>query len=254
MVDGKILKVKGKRHSIVLGVDFTGDIPVSEYEDSSENKYQYYRLFKSLKEIGYNLKGVTSDGNPDILRALRQVYPTLKHQTCLRHFRKSIERTFGYLTVKRQNREKDFRKEIELKDKIVQMIYAKSYSDFLLQYQYIQRRLRIYQTIYCKIMWQKVKYNLSSLTARFFDSKLHTTNNLAENVIKQFNRRLKTIEGFQSQKTAEGYLRLLVTYWRFKPFTDSRYKKKNGKSRLQIAGVNTKKLDWLKISQKPKKI
>jgi transposase-like protein len=250
VVDGKIIRVKGEKHSLVVGVDYTGDIPVAEYEDGHENKSQYLRLFQSLKEIDYPLKGVISDGNPDILEALREIYPIMRHQICLRHFVKNIERSFGYLSVVRQGQENKFVKEIELKNIIYGMVYADNYHSFLNDYWYLKKRQGEYKTIYCRSMWAKVEFAKVSITAHFFDSKLHLTNNLAENVIKQLNRRLKTIEGFQSEKTAEGYLRLLVAYWRFRLYTDSRYKDRNGKSRLQVAGVDTSKLDWLRCAQR----
>lgn len=63
---------------------------------------------------------------------------------------------------------------------------------------------------------------------------LPRTNNFAESVKKQLERRFKAIESFQSKETAAWYINLLFSYLRQKPYTDYRGSRKhlNGKSRL----------------------
>ena len=46
-------------------------------------------------------------------------------------------------------------------------------------------------------------------------------NNVTENVTKQLNKKLRLMEGFESIESAERYVRLLVSCYRFKRFTDS---------------------------------
>jgi len=76
---------------------------------------------------------------------------------------------------------------------------------------------------------------------------LPRTTNFVENVNKQLERRFKTIEAFQSSRTAIHYTNLLVAYLRQKPYTDCRKSRRscNGKSRLEMAGVKTDQ-DWFK--------
>ena len=254
MVDGKTIKVKGKRNCLVIGIDYTADIPLTEYEIGAENKTQYVRFFKNLKELNYPLRGLVSDGREDIHSAAKQVYSSFHHQLCLKHFLKSIDRTFGYLTVKRSRLEKEFKLELELRSNLYELIYTKDYYQFLNKYHLIKSERRYFKSEYCSKMWFKLQNNIHSIIAHYFDHRLCLTNNSAENIIKQLNRRLKLIEGFQSSITAESYLRLLVMYLRFKPYTDARniHKYRNGKSRLELSRVRTKDLDWLKFSQKSK--
>ena len=84
---------------------------------------------------------------------------------------------------------------------------------------------------------------------------LPRTTNIIENVNKQLERRIKTIEAFQHQSTASSYMNLLVAYLRQKPYTDCRGSRKrlNGKSRLQVAGVRHP-ADWLVRALKSSKI
>jgi len=79
------------------------------------------------------------------------------------------------------------------------------------------------------------------------------TNNQLENLIKQYERRLRTIEGFVKNKQAiEGYLNLMAICYCFKPHTDckDRNKYKNGKSPLELTGFFTKGIDWVRFALK----
>jgi transposase-like protein len=53
-------------------------------------------------------------------------------------------------------------------------------------------------------------------------SGLPRTNNFAESVNKQLERRFKTMESFQRKEMATWYINLLVSYLRQKPYTDCR--------------------------------
>ena len=77
--------------------------------------------------------------------------------------------------------------------------------------------------------------------------RMPRTTNMAENVNKQIERRMKSIEGFQSGRNADAYMNLLIAYLRQKPYTDCRGDRKrcNGKSRLECAGIKLESSDWL---------
>jgi hypothetical protein len=63
--------------------------------------------------------------------------------------------------------------------------------------------------------------------------------NITENVIKQLGKKVRLMEGFASLESAERFSRLLVGCYVFKRFTDSCRAKDNGKSPLQLAGIDT---------------
>lgn len=85
--------------------------------------------------------------------------------------------------------------------------------------------------------------NFKVYMAHHFTPLLPADNNVTENVIKQLNKKLRLMEGFQSLESAERYVRLLVGYYRFKRFTDSC--RGNGKSPLELSGVDLQDRDWL---------
>ena len=75
--------------------------------------------------------------------------------------------------------------------------------------------------------------------------------NVTENVIKQLSKKLRLIEGFATMRSAETFCRLLVGCYRFKRFTDSCQPNGNGRSPLEIAGVEPLPEDWLRYLVTP---
>jgi transposase-like protein len=80
--------------------------------------------------------------------------------------------------------------------------------------------------------------------------RIPKTNNIAENLNKQLQRRFKTIEAFQSRETAWNYQNLIRNYLRFKPYTDYRGERRchNGMSPLEVCGVTLPHRDWVKLA------
>jgi hypothetical protein len=67
---------------------------------------------------------------------------------------------------------------------------------------------------------------------------------------RQFERRLKTIEAFQSVETVFQYQNLYRNYLRFKPYTDCRGARDpcNGRSPMQVCQAVLPSTDWLKLA------
>jgi len=93
--------------------------------------------------------------------------------------------------------------------------------------------------------------NLGSLVQHLEHPELELpmTNNMIENYNRQLKLRLNSLGQFHSHQNATNYLKLCNLYRRFTPFTDCKKpnKHRNGKSPLQLAGVNTYKIDYLKL-------
>lgn len=255
--DGKVIRFRGSKGCLYIGVDNCGDIVHILVADSFENKTYWSQFFKELKiEIKYNLLALVSDGNADILAACRLYFGVFSHQTCLHHFLKRIDRIFGYLTVKR-NRLKsiEFAAEIKFRNQIKCLLRQETSGEFIKCYGLLIKQFRKkYRSQYCYKMIKLIDDNLFYITAHYFDDNISKTNNLAETTIKQYERRLKTMEGFQTSTTSKNFLNMFTVFLRCKPYTDckkqNRYK--NGKSRLQLAGVDTENIDWLDFCQKSK--
>jgi hypothetical protein len=125
-------------------------------------------------------------------------------------------------------------------------------------FQKVEIRLKKIKRLRTKFKSKKKIYNLITSLIRYKDNifahlkypYLPYTNNQLENLIKQYERRLKTIEGFGNNlKVTEGYLNLMGICLLFKPYTDCRnYNRyKNGKSPLELTGVSVRGLDWVRF-------
>jgi transposase-like protein len=288
--DGKTIRVKGEKYCLLIGVDLTRDI-VHGLLAEGEFRSGWKQFFQELKEkIGYPLRGLTSDMDEDLEWGFRQVYEREPHQYCVKHMAQEIDKQTDYAAIKKklkklreqldeltilasqkgkawaQQRQKkieriqqdlkkmakDHKQELELRDLAQAFIYAKNKKEALKAFKKMMKKQRCFKKEGLGRLIQTLKKRKEGFLARFDHPQMHRTNNIAENTIRQIERRLKTIEGFQGSGTAGRYLNLLITYLPFKPFTDCRKKNKhqNGKSRLQLAGVDTKGLDWVKFSQK----
>ena len=83
------------------------------------------------------------------------------------------------------------------------------------------------------------------------------TNNMIEGYNSQLELRLASIRGFETIKNAKNYLNAWTIKRRLTPFTDCRkgFRKLNGRSPLECAGVDSSTIEKLKINGliKPKK-
>ncbi|PJA38321.1 hypothetical protein CO180_03835 [candidate division WWE3 bacterium CG_4_9_14_3_um_filter_41_6] len=61
------------------------------------------------------------------------------------------------------------------------------------------------------------------------------------------NKRLKTMKGLKTQKTARSIVSLIVLNYRMKPLDCTKNKLKRGKSPLQLAGGENVQDEWLEI-------
>jgi transposase-like protein len=289
-IDGKVIRIKGVKYCLLIGVDIKKDIVhglLAEGEFRSAWKQFHEELWNKLR---YPMRGCISDMDEDLEWGFQQVWGAKPHQYCTKHMDDTIDRLTNYNAIKRkldklkeklddvsrqaahhavgfsaarQKKVVQIQKaiaelrqtdkwELELRDLAQAFIYAKTKAEALKAFNQILKRKRYYKKGDLTTLVSSLQRYKEGLLAHFDHPQMPRTNNVAENVIKQLERRLKTIEGFQTYPTAQGYLNLLILYLRFKPFTDCRRKNKhqNGKSRLELVGVETKKLDWIKFSQR----
>ena len=248
--DGKVIKYRGQKGCMYIGVDNCGDIVHVLAGDSHENKTSWNQFFQELKlDIKYNLISLVSDGNPDIMDTCAVHYNAFIYAACHYHFLKRLDRSFGYLTVLRNPQKRNqFSVEINLRNKINRLLNRDTLTEFIADCKIINAGFdeKYYHGEYCDSMLDLLSDNLEYLIPHYLDRNISKTSNLAETTIRQYERRLKTIEGFQSAVGFKNYLNVFTMFLRFKNYTDCRGENryKNGQNRLQLAGVDTSKIDW----------
>ena len=283
-VDDKYVKVRSKRYLCLVAVDTTGD-PVHLELIEEPNQEAYDNFFRYLVDhLGYRVRAITTDLDPMLDNAVKNVFGgQILHQKCIWHALEIIKRQIDYQKT-RQNYLR-FKKKCDdlsatLEDKKV--FYHSSLeklqrmkSDLaLLEEEYLAREKvltdiremfknntnsevtkelkvikRRYRTKYPKVV-SFLTDNLDGLTTYTINQRIPKTNIMAENFNRQLQRRLKTIEAFQTFSTAFNYLNMIRNYLRFKPFTDCKRERRyrNGLAPIELCNVKLASRDWIKNS------
>lgn len=285
--DEKMVPVRGRQQWFYFGLDSTGDVvnggAVLELTVTEAAAF----LKDIVTDLGYVCRGVITDLDTVLTHAVEHVLPGKPHQFCLKHAFSALEKAIGYKPVAWRHKWNKgiMRREFEkLRDKKGIWV-EKARRGFMESYQNYKalsvrqrhlgdlrrtlhsilfarseasarRRYTMFRLKRVDSSIRQQKLAAMNFLNRYWD-KLMTyhnhpgmprTNNFAENFNKQIQRRVKTIEAFQSDESSKQYMNLLVAYLRQKPYTDCRGRRKclNGKSRLEAAGVRLSSKDWLK--------
>lgn len=235
VVDGKYVAVKGydKKIPFIYGMDYlTHDIPACLLAPS-ENFQALVQFFTKLKNTGYPLRSVTCDENEAIRMAAQYVFPNCIVQICHVHFLENI---------RRQLRVRTYENYVQFFAEMKQYIFDVP----MLGKDRLEARIRWrsprHQDDPIKIaVMQNIFQSAEKLTAYVKAKALlrvdcPRTTNLIESMNKQLNGRLKTIQGFESFKTAERWLSAWILRKRLTPFTCCRgkFKKLNGTSSIEM--------------------
>jgi len=290
IADDKHLGVGGKDVSWYVAVDKSGDIVHADAmkERTVTKMVEFFQVLKN--DLRYRMKGLTTDQEILFRLAHQKVNPTKPHQICLQHAFESLDGHIGYVRavgqlhrLQRKIRERLrslpdrgttesrrtaweevkqgyekirlLRKQLTpvetLRKAIRRVLFSSSYQRARSRWANFHRHPLREHPVH-RLMIEFVARRWQSLTIHYHHPGMPSTNNIAENTIRQLERRLKTIEGFGTLRTARGYMNLLIAYLRMKPYTDCRGTRKyrNGLSRLELAGANLPTNDWLKLCLK----
>lgn len=229
VVDGKFVKVKGYERKIpfLYGIDYwTHDIPVCILA-TSESFEAWKQFFTKLKNVDYPLVTITCDDNEAIRMAAEYVFPDVLAQMCHVHFIENIRKD---LKVRTYENYVSFFKDIE--ENIFSLpVLGKANLE-----RHIRWRAQKHMNDPLKIaILQRIFDHSEELTnyvkaEKYFKSKCPKTTNLIESYNSQIQGRLKTIQGFESFKTAERWLSAWILKRRLTPLTDckGKFKKLNG--------------------------
>ena len=282
-LDEKKVSVRGKHQWFYGAIDKTGDV-VHWRSVKELTVGEALDFVQEVKDLGYRCRGITTDLDTVLTRAVEEAYPGIPHQYCLKHALAIVEKLLGYKTVlgeqrrvrSRMHREFDAlrdRKKLSLRradarflvrwkktrelsrkaraisslrESCYAILFAKTESDALEEL----KELRHVRSMLPTRKWKAISFlerHWDRLMMHHRVKGLPRTNNMAESFNKQIQRRVKTIESFQRTGTAIAYMNLLVAYLRLKPYTDCRGSRKhlNGKNRLQAAGLKHLPNDWL---------
>lgn len=289
MLDEKMCRVRGKQQWFYEAIDRTGDIiDCCAVQELTVN--EAIRFLEGLRALGVKPRGIVTDLDTVLTLAVEKVYPQTPHQYCIKHALAAVETLIGYqpLASHRRFNQRVLRKQFERLTGRKGIWRERAREEFLWSWEAVRELSERYRALHQ--LWeasrailmatteeQATEYSKSLMRAggvpvheqrkvvAFFQRHwdrlmMHhrvrgvpRTNNQAENLNRQLERRFKTIEAFQHRSTATAYVKLLIAYLRQKPYTDCRGSRKhlNGKSCLEAAGVILPSQNWLLNALKP---
>jgi transposase-like protein len=290
IADDKHISIRGKYVVWYVCVDRGGDIFHVEVMPA-QTVGGMVRFFEVVRDdLGYPMKGLTTDEESLFALAYRRVYPGKPHQICIKHVLDGVDRRIGYTPRQRdlerwkrvirdvvrslpdRSQEGSYDQGVDevargikrikelklslgpierLRKSLRRIVLSKTYETALARWAAFHRHPDRGHTAH-GVITETIGRKWRSLTVHFDHPGMPRTNNDAESVMRQLELRLKTIGSFGNVHNAQAYINLLVAYLRLKPYTDCRgsRKRRNGYSRLELAGAEIPKNDWIQMALK----
>ena len=239
-IDGKPYTVGNEEWVILIGCDIaTQDIVHFDLVESEGLEEIYYFLNQIKTLLNYPFKGIISDLGKPIVPAIYHVLPGIPHQACVVHFQRYVDMKLPKKSLKNRSLNE------ELRTLINRLLFASSEREAREYFLRILKSKNRFQTGYQRSIIKTIAKYFDLLITHHRFPEIPDNNNITENIIGQLNKKLNLVGSFRTYPSAYATLKLLIMCYRFKRFTDSRTKENNGKSPLELAGVNLKNLDWL---------
>ena len=245
VADGTTIFVKGEKNQLLLTADVESkDIPYARLSPSEDYDNWKMTLLGLRDKIHYPARGAVTDGDPGLLKALKEVFPGIPVQLCVRHLHNYHLYRLKYQFQGPQEGVEPF---LEITHR---MLYAKNsgHLQYLLEEYNTLRHSLIASGLEAEILNFESKSEF--IWTHFRYPKLPRTNSVIEGMIDQLKHKVTDCHGFEYDDTAWNCLKLIIMNYRFHKFTCSRVKGHNGKSPLELAGANIQGINWIKFSQR----
>jgi len=241
-VDGKAIFVAGKEAALLVGVDQGTHDVVHAVVAEFEGEEAFERLVReAITEAGYPLEGLVMDAAPPFLAAYANYFGHAPLQLCRIHASRRLD-----FTISKATRSPDAPLRAELKDRVRAVLFASTEGRARRLFRGLLADRDRYEGLGRRDTLGAMERSFERYMTHHRVEGMPADTNITENVIKQLGKKLRLMEGFASLESAERFSRLLVGCYRFKRFTDS-CRRDNGKSPLQMAGVETDGTEWLRF-------
>ena len=257
LLDATFFKVHGQSRALLILADAQSldliDCQIADLENY-QTWYSFLLRIKSYLNPQTMRVFFVSDGKKGLHQALKELFPHVPRQLCIAHKQRRInqllslvygtpiDKMFGHLAHR--------------------AIGASSQSEY---FAYFNLLLEFLKPSFFGKLSEPHQHKLKRIigTIRYQRTELHTrfhcelighdtTTNILEGINSFFKERLNLMKGLKSDSNVEPMIKLLVYYYRFHPFTASRFKERNGQRPIELnQRVNRQKLDDLTKGKQP---
>ncbi|HID02043.1 MAG TPA: hypothetical protein EYP18_02345 [Desulfobacterales bacterium] len=234
LADGTTISIQGEKYQLLLTADVESqDIPYAALCKTED--YESWKIvLKGLRDrIHYPAKGVVIDGDLGLRRACQEIFPNIPVQLCVKHLHSYHVYRLKYQFQGPTEGIKPFL------DITHRMLYARSLKHLrhLFKEYDSLRPFFIQKGLEAEVLNFELK--MSFIWTHFHYPQLPRTNNVIEGIIDKLKHKINDCHGFTYPETAWNSIKMVIMNYRFHRFTCSRIKGHNGKSPLELAGVNT---------------
>jgi len=205
-IDGKELKIKGKKKTVFLSIDAKTKQPLSCMVCDGENTRTAEQFLKNLKNrYPREIRGVVPDFGRGkcFLGVVKRILPNVPHQVCLVHYQRYV-----WLFIPRTHRSRFYLRNQLLKSLIKNVVKSSTREESLFWLERINHFKPFFRASYHKRFIRSINKNYDVLT-KFLDYDfLNTNTNIVENMIRQLDRKLKNLDGFKSNKNLDCFIKL----------------------------------------------
>jgi len=240
-VDGKAIYIAGEEAALVVGVDQGTHDVVHALVAEFEGEKALERLVReAITEAGYPLKGLVMDAAAPFLAAHANYFARAPLQLCRIHASRRLD-----FAIAKAKSSPDAPVRTELKDRIRAVLFAPTEREARRLFRALLADRDRYEGLGRRDVLSSMERTFDLYMTHHRVEGIPADANVTENVIKQLGKKPRLMEGFASMESAERFSRLLVGCYRFKQFTDSCQKTRNGQAPLELAGVDLRDQNWL---------
>ena len=211
------------------------------------NRESAQAFLLALRAKGYRPQVVVTDLRRDYGPVIAQVFPHAQHHECLFHAAQDIGDHV------RETGGRDYAEQqplaAQLRDEVVHLFQARTQQAVAQRYRALQERRAEYvaQLPPLQGVFAYLERHWPSLVNSIESELIPATNNAVEMVIRRFDQHDQNFCGFESIETAQVYLGVFETIYRFTPFSDDARPAIRGQCPLQLAGYDLSRMPmpWL---------
>jgi len=248
-LDGTWLKYRGKEFVLLILFDVETLDVISYTVAQEEDSKSYAALIAPVKQEIGQPKGFFCDGDPGLLKVLKEQYPTVPTQLCVFHKYSRIGQLACFVRPKSEL-------DREIKLRVEKVLFASTKEQALSAL----AKLKEYATEYpqskkLKQVINVLKRNFELLLTHYDNPEMSPYNNVLEGFNYLIKRRTRLMKGFKKPINISRWLKLLILDWRFHILTESEVTGKRNHSPLQLAGCSLPKIsNWITFIRKKRRI
>ena len=245
-LDGTWMKLQGEDFVLLVVLDVrTLDI-VSWCVAEEESEESYLTLMSQVREeINGSLKGFFCDGEPGLLKVLKETYPDIPIQLCVFHKYARAGQIIPF-THPKTELDKEIKRRVESvlfattkQEAIEKLASLDAYSREHGEYEKLKKIVGV------------LKRNFDLLLTHFDNPEMSPYNNTLEGFNYLVKRKTRLMKGFKKEDNIERWLKFILLDWRFHTLSSSEFADRRGKSPLELAGCELPKIrNWMTFLRK----